>query len=466
MSEYYDQNKTLINILVGLALVCLVCLLGGCYLVWELFLCSKYIKAGPPPKGSPAGTVVIARNKINAFDGIIKTDVETRLADPDEIPPMSVDKLDDAIDHIPAKTFDKGEVLRSHLLKKAQSARELTKLGSRYLNAEDKTRAVSLFQAALKEDPHSSTAYEWLGHAYWKLDKHDDAVESFEKAVALNNKSEYSYNYLAYITLKDNDLDKAVEYSKKAIKAAPDNQEPYAYVGVAYFRLNKPKEAIKSLTEAIRIDSDDGYSTYYRGRSYCRLKDYDKALVDANKAIESDYWDLAGLYELKGRILLGQKKYDRAMVFFDRSLAVDELFGAHLGKAVCYLEKKDPTLARKEAALAIAVYPDEDENEIAKAAKDKDKTKTKAKKNWRSFEVDPEPEKIAALVSNMMFKQGKLQEAKATLDKALAYEPGSGLLHYERARLKEKLNAKDAAASDYARAKELGYEPAQDAWLR
>lgn len=464
MSEYYDQNKTLINSLVALALVCIICFMGGCFLIWELFISSKYIKASPPPKGAPAGTVVIARNKIEAFDGIIKADVQTRLAAPDDIPPMAVDKLDDAVDHIPAKTFDKGEVLRSHLLKKPQSAREFTKLGSRYLKEEDKTRAVSLFQAALKEDPHSSTTYEWLGHAYWKLDKHDEAVKSFEKAVALNSKSEYSYNYLAYITLKDNDLDKAVEYSKKAIKTAPDNQEPYAYVGVAYFRQNKPKEAIKSLTEAIRLNSDDGYSTYYRGRSYCRLKDYDKALADANKAIESDYWDLAGLYELKGRILLGQKKYDRAMIFFDRSLAVDELFGAHLGKAVCYLEKKDPALARREAALAIAVYPDEDANK--NAAKNKNKNKTRAKKNWRSFEVDPEPERIAALVSNMMFKQGKLQEAQATLDKALAYEAGSGLLHYERARLKERMNDKDAAASEYARAKELGYEPAQDAWLR
>ena len=455
MSEYYDQNKTLINILVGLALVCLVCFMGGCFLVWELFISSKYIKAGPPPKGSPAGTVVIAKNKIDAFDGIINSDVETRLAAPDDIPAMAVDKLADAVDHIPSRTFEKGEVLRSHLLKKPQSARELTRLGSRYLKMDDKTRAVELFQEALKEDPHSSAAYEWLGHAYWKLDKPDQAVESFEKAVALDSTSDYSYNYLAYITLKDNDLDKTINYSQKAIKADPDNPEPYTYEGVAYYRQNKPKEAIEILTEAIRIKSDDGYPLYYRGRSYCRLKDYDKALVDVNKAIESDYWDLAGLYELKGRILAGKQNYHRAMIFFDRSLAVSDLFGAHIGKARCYLEQKDPTKALKEAALAVAAYPGDDKTREKKSIK-----------NWRSYEIDPEPEKVAALVSNMMSKKAMLKEAEATLDRALARQPDSGLLYYERACLKEKLKDEAAAASDYAKAKELSYKPAQDAWMR
>lgn len=320
---------------------------------------------------------------------------------------------------------------------------------------DDKTRAVELFQEALKEDPHSSAAYEWLGHAYWKLDKHDQAVESFEKAVALDSTSDYSYNYLAYITLKDNDLDKTIKYSQKAIKADPDNPEPYTYEGVAYYRQNKPKEAIEILTEAIRIKSDDGYPLYYRGRSYCRLKDYEKALVDVNKAIESDYWDLAGLYELKGRILAGKQNYHRAMIFFDRSLAVSDLFGAHIGKARCYLEQKDPTKALKEAALAVAAYPGDDKTREKKSIK-----------NWRSYEIDPEPEKVAALVSNMMSKKAMLKEAEATLDRALARQPDSGLLYYERARLKEKLKDEAAAASDYAKAKDLSYKPAQDAWMR
>ena len=80
---------------------------------------------------------------------------------------------------------------------------------------------------------------------------------------------------------------------------------------------------------------------YNRGNEFMRLKMYDAANCDFENAVSLDASFTKALYK-KGYLLLGQKKFENALIYFNAILEIDPDFAiAYVSKAVTYYYLKE-----------------------------------------------------------------------------------------------------------------------------
>lgn len=121
----------------------------------------------------------------------------------------------------------------------------------KYIEIDDRDKAISDYTKAIELAPNYYTAYNARGTSYQKMELHDKAIEDFTKAIEL--KKDY---YLAYIN-RGKSFNEKSEYDK----------------------------AISDYTEAIALDAGFYKAYFYLGRSYCRKDEFGTSLSYYNKAI-------------------------------------------------------------------------------------------------------------------------------------------------------------------------------------
>ena len=101
---------------------------------------------------------------------------------------------------------------------------------------------------------------------------------------------------------------------------------------------------------------------YNRGNAYMRKKLYERANTDFERAVALDNSFTKALYK-KGYLLLGQKKFDESLKYFNSILEIDPEFAiAYVSKAVIHYYLKEYDKAwdeiRKAQIRGIEVNPD------------------------------------------------------------------------------------------------------------
>ncbi len=115
-----------------------------------------------------------------------------------------------------------------------------------FLNNEP-DKAVSVLEAALKEDPENSKIYLYLGIAYEQLGEYDKAISFLKLGVDKSGK----YTDLFYVNIGNN-----------------------------YVRKNMPEKAVEAYTKALSVKSTNADALRNRAGEYLKLGEYDKALSD------------------------------------------------------------------------------------------------------------------------------------------------------------------------------------------
>lgn len=207
-------------------------------------------------------------------------------------------------------------------------------------------------------------------------------VEKPEEVAAINPQSS-DYLYRADSYNESYEHDKAIDYYTKAIAADPQNAVAYEGRADIYEKLQQYDKAIADLTQSIAIDPYN-VSAYDR-RAFIYhyyLSEPDKAIADLTKAIalETKYefnsqgksgylmsyeiYTLDSLYELRGRVYLELKQYDKAIADYTKAIAISSEYApAYKNRGDLYQETGNITQAKQDWIEAASLYQQQDNME-------------------------------------------------------------------------------------------------------
>ena len=152
---------------------------------------------------------------------------------------------------------------------------QLSVEGNEYLDKEEYTKALGIFNTILEIDSKNIKAYYNRGRARLAVEQYDEALKDFDKAIELD----------------------------------PNNIIAYIIRGHAYHDLRQYDEALKDYNKVIDLDSTNKEVYNNRANAYYSLRQYDKALEDYNKTIALDSTQKY-VYNNKVEALKAQKNGD------------------------------------------------------------------------------------------------------------------------------------------------------------
>lgn len=245
------------------------------------------------------------------------------------------DYLDIALMYLENGDFDKAHTYTDMTLKLNSDNADAYKLRSKiYLTQGDKDnarlaaiRAIQTDNSLLDSDlarefditevpPFDFEYYNSKGSEYYYRGEIENAILCFKKSLDLNFRNPVALNNLAQAYIKAQKFDEAQSALKKAKILSPK----YAQTYINLAQIAK----LKSL--------EDNISEFSRNKYKKEQEKYLKQALNANPNDKRTYLEL-------GNCELENKKWDKAIKYFDTALVYDdEYFEAYLGLAVAYIE--------------------------------------------------------------------------------------------------------------------------------
>ena len=198
------------------------------------------------------------------------------------------------------------------------------------------------------------------------LKEYDDATANYEKVIQLTQNEELKKGAKESIDYINNT--KAIEYYNKgnefskagnfdeAIKnydlsLAINNKDPKTYYqkGLTLSKMNKDDDAVNAFNQAIAVD--DSFDLAYialaglmtkKAQQEEAIKNYEKVLaVSNNETLKAAAKEgISRTNTVLGNAALKEKKYDKAIEYFNKSVVQDNFDLAYLGLTKSYIEKK------------------------------------------------------------------------------------------------------------------------------
>lgn len=196
-----------------------------------------------------------------------------------------------------------------------------TILKNRNLNADQIREIIAALQKAIDLDPNNSEAVYDAAVIFYKIKYWREAAEFFKKyteKVPNNAEAVEMYGISAFNAKAYQD---AVPVLEKAIAVKPNSFELKRMLAHSLYLLRDYKKSV-DIYSALPVDSLEKDDIYRIGYSNFQLKDTVKAITFLEKtiAMDQDYSDAIGTL---AAIYLNQKKYDLAVIQYDRLLAKD-----------------------------------------------------------------------------------------------------------------------------------------------
>jgi len=182
----------------------------------------------------------------------------------------------------------------------------------------------------------------------------NQAMEHFNQGDVLQNQGKY---------------DEAIAEYNKAIELNKNFANAYSNRGRAYYMKKEYDRAVADYTTAIELDPETVAHYGGRGSAYFNKKQYPLAIQDFNRALELDPQSTvsstnrdaaislltdAEEFNRQGAILADTGKYDEAITFFSKSVAVYPYYtSAYTNRGLVYIVKKEYALAITDFDSAI-----------------------------------------------------------------------------------------------------------------
>jgi tetratricopeptide (TPR) repeat protein len=204
---------------------------------------------------------------------------------------------------------------------KPDNIRITYKQGLAFLMAGKSDDAVSLFNLVVKKDPGFDPAYEGLGRVYFQKKDYANAELNFRKAVEINHKRWLSYNYLGNIYDFRKNYEQAIVEYTSAISVNSDQGYLYNNLGVSCLLAGRYQAAVDAFTRAMEKNFRESRVNNNMALALANLGRYDEAL----EAFKSGGGE-AHAYNNMGCVYLEKKKYEEAILCFEKAIAIEPSF--------------------------------------------------------------------------------------------------------------------------------------------
>ena len=226
-------------------------------------------------------------------------------------------------------------------------------LGILLLNDEP-AAAVAPLQKAVESLPTQSRPRTLLGRAYERSGDLKNAVAAYEGALALDPKDSETSLHLAQLLFGQDRAAQAETRFRAVLAAEPESHA--ALLGLAQsLEAEKKPEAVEAYQNYLKVQPDDPGARQRLVHLLITSQKFDEALAEMEKAQKSGTLSLESL-KLRADILIGQKKWDEAVLVLKQAVALapqDAQLRGGLGRA--YMQQRDFANAEQELRAAIGL---------------------------------------------------------------------------------------------------------------
>ena len=178
------------------------------------------------------------------------------------------------------------------------TAEGLYSAGLNFLWADDREKALSCFEEAVKKNPLNAEAYLQIGNCNYDLGRPEQAVEAYKQAIRIDPNLEDAHHNLAVAYGKLGRYQEAIEANKQAIRINPDMADAHYNLGIDYRKLGRYQEAVEAYKQAIRINPDFAEAQCNLGIAYGDLGRHQEAVEAYKQAIRINPDDASAHYNL------------------------------------------------------------------------------------------------------------------------------------------------------------------------
>jgi tetratricopeptide (TPR) repeat protein len=296
--------------------------------------------------------------------------------------------------------------------------------------------ALDDFDKATQLSPSYVNAYNNRGLMYLAQKRYDDAIAQFNQALKLDNRYVDAYNNRGFAEFEAGQIEAALDDFNLAIQLNPDYVNAYNNRGLLRAHAGDNENAIIDFTHAMMLDPLN--PKYYEQRAdvYERQGAVDKVLADEKKIS----W-LAEYHQLTAKVAASNRpvkeltsRASHYMAVNDQEKALDDLnraltfdprsAEALAARSAIYLQQKSLANAKADAELSLLIQPNEAAYSVLGDLFLRQRDFDRAIENFaQARRVDPSVAEAYYGRSKLLEKQGKPEQAKDSLEQALALDP-------------------------------------------
>ncbi len=227
-------------------------------------------------------------------------------------------------------------------------------LASHYIKRSTYEKAIQILKQGIKGQKTDAVFYNMMADAFMRENKVEEAIESLQKAKTAEPHFDAPYLKLASIYYYKHQHDKSIQELKSLYEMVPGNVKALLAMASIYEVEGNAGEAANCFRHARETGKTEGYVGL--AAYYLRTKDQDKALSVFDEIIKKSPAE-PNLYELKGKILIAQKRFSDAIRTFESLEKVNSQSG-FLNLVNTYILMGSPEKALEKVVYALKKNPE------------------------------------------------------------------------------------------------------------
>lgn len=197
-------------------------------------------------------------------------------------------------------------------------------LGQMYNAARNSQAALIELDAALALDPSYVPAIREKGDAYYGQDKYEEAATWYAKYIQLTEETVSSMTRYAYVLFYAKKYDKAYEILSKILKLDPNNSVMLRLMGWVSYETNKDADGIHAMNKFFQLRKDSTSNILpkdyeYYAKLLMRTKQDSLAIVYFQKTLAVDSTKKREYILNIGDLYLNQKKYVESAQYYEKA---------------------------------------------------------------------------------------------------------------------------------------------------
>lgn len=226
-------------------------------------------------------------------------------------------------------------------------------LASTYVQSGKPQKAFDLLKAGLQGGKQDAPLYDSMATVLFLQKKKDEGLNYLQKAKQVDPAFAPAYQHLATFHAVSGQYDKAVQEYQTLLQQTPGNVQARLQLAALYEMTGKDSEALAQYAKAKESKTVPAFIA--EAHYHLKKRQAGKALDLIDEALEIAPRS-APVLELKGRVLLGEKKFKDALKTADELEAVNGDAGIAL-KIQTSMAMQDSGRALEQARRIIAKYP-------------------------------------------------------------------------------------------------------------
>ncbi len=213
----------------------------------------------------------------------------------------------------------------------------------------------TLFNHALKLNPHSWLAHNNLGVWLGTQGKVEEAIQHYREVIRIHPYHVNSRFNLGNALLSQGKVEEALQYYEEAIRIDPHDAQAHYNLGNALRSLGKLEEAIGHYRQALETNPAYALAHNNLGIALAQQGNLDEAIVHFLESLRIDpsdasvYANLANIYTSRGELEKAIEHYRRALQLNPEFVEVHEI----LGQILAQQGRRDEAVQHLEEALRI-----------------------------------------------------------------------------------------------------------------